>query len=52
LDLVERRVADVQVDRVRIAVIREEGEIRDAGEGRVPEVRRLNRVDPEAGTEE
>ena len=52
LDLVERRVADVQVDRVRVAIIREEGEIRDAGEARVPEVRRLNRVDPEAGTEE
>src|SRR2546430_2126683 len=52
LDLVERRVPDVQVNRVRVAVIREEREGRDAGEGRVPQVRRLNRVDPEAGTEE
>src|SRR5206468_3089983 len=42
----------VQVDRVRVAVIRQEREIRDAGEGRVPEVRRLDRVNREAGAEE
>src|SRR5207245_10438530 len=52
LDLVERRVPDVKVDGVRVPVVRREGEGRDAREGRVPKVRRLNRVDPEAWTEE